>query len=203
MAASDDERAAWPNGPFSTDSWLKLTDGELAQLSEELIALSGPLADSASRRRRNARPCSCSPTAPRAGHDSPGRRPAARRCPALWLGETVSELGTAVSSLAIPLVAVVTLHAGAFATGVLIAAAWLPWVVIGLPAGAWVDRLPARRVMIAADVVSVLAFASVPVAAWLGVLTPTAARLRAARRLRGGLLPDLVPRAASLDAAVG
>ena len=96
------------------------------------------------------------------------RRPDVR---ALWLGETVSELGTAVSSLAIPLVAVVTLHAGAFATGLLIAAAWLPWVVIGLPAGAWVDRLPARRVMIAADVLSVLAFASVPVAAWLGVLT--------------------------------
>ena len=44
-------------------------------------------------------------------------------------------------------------------------------MVIGLPAGAWVDRLPARRVMIAADVMSVLAFASVPVAAWLGVLT--------------------------------
>jgi predicted MFS family arabinose efflux permease len=90
---------------------------------------------------------------------------------ALWIGETVSELGTSVSSLAIPLVAVVTLHAGAFATGALIAAAWLPWVVIGLPAGAWVDRLPARRVMIAADVLSMLAFASVPVAAWQGVLT--------------------------------
>jgi MFS family permease len=90
---------------------------------------------------------------------------------ALWLGETVSELGTAVSSLAIPLVAVVTLHAGPLATGVLIAGAWLPWVVIGLPAGAWVDRLPARRVMIAADVLAALAFASVPVAAWLGVLT--------------------------------
>jgi DNA-binding transcriptional ArsR family regulator len=38
-AASDDERAAWPTGPFSTGSWLKLTDGELAALSEELIAL--------------------------------------------------------------------------------------------------------------------------------------------------------------------
>ena len=43
--------------------------------------------------------------------------------------------------------------------------------MIGLPAGAWVDRLPARRVMIAADVLAALAFASVPVAAWLGVLT--------------------------------
>jgi DNA-binding transcriptional ArsR family regulator len=38
-AASDEERAAWPNGPFSTGSWLKLTDGELAQLCEELVAL--------------------------------------------------------------------------------------------------------------------------------------------------------------------
>src|SRR6202000_2184738 len=89
----------------------------------------------------------------------------------LWVGETVSELGSSVSSLAIPLVAVVTLHAGAFATSLLIAAAWVPWVLIGLPTGAWVDRLPARRVMIAADAVSVLAFASVPVAAWLDVLT--------------------------------
>jgi MFS family permease len=90
---------------------------------------------------------------------------------ALWFGETISELGSTVSSLAIPLVAVVTLHAGAFVTSLLIAAAWLPWVLIGLPAGAWVDRLPARRVMIAADALSVIAFASVPVAAGLGVLT--------------------------------
>ena len=89
----------------------------------------------------------------------------------LWLGETISELGSTVSSLAIPLVAVVTLHAGPFATSMLIAAAWLPWVLIGLPAGAWVDRLAPRTVMIAADMVSVLAFVSVPIAAWLGMLT--------------------------------
>ena len=89
----------------------------------------------------------------------------------LWLGETISELGSTVSSLAIPLVAVVTLQAGPFATSMLIAAAWLPWVLIGLPAGAWVDRLAPRTVMIAADMVSVLAFVSVPIAAWLGMLT--------------------------------
>ena len=89
----------------------------------------------------------------------------------LWLGETISELGSTVSSLAIPLVAVVTLHAGPFATSMLIAAAWLPWLLIGLPVGAWVDRLAPRKVMIAADVVSVLAFVSVPIAAWLGMLT--------------------------------
>ncbi|HEX5191274.1 MAG TPA: MFS transporter [Solirubrobacteraceae bacterium] len=90
---------------------------------------------------------------------------------ALWFGETVSELGTTVSSLAVPLVAIVALHAGAFAVSMLMAAAWLPWLLIGLPAGAWVDRLPARPVMIVADLVAAGSFASVPVAAALGVLT--------------------------------
>jgi MFS family permease len=63
------------------------------------------------------------------------------------------------------------LHASTFAVGVLAAAAWLPWLVIGLPAGAWVDRWPARRVMIVCDVISAALYASVPIAAWAGVLT--------------------------------
>lgn len=41
-----------------------------------------------------------------------------------------------MSAVIVPLVAVVTLHAGAFIVGLLSAAAWLPWLVIGLPAGA-------------------------------------------------------------------
>jgi MFS family permease len=89
----------------------------------------------------------------------------------LWTGETTSCLGTAISELALPLVAISVLHASAFAVSALMAAVWLPWVVIGLPAGAWVDRLPRRSVMIAADLVSLAAFASVPVAAWCRVLT--------------------------------
>lgn len=91
------------------------------------------------------------------------------RC--LWVGETISKLGSTVSAVIVPLVAVVTLHAGAFIVGLLSAAAWLPWLVIGLPAGAWVDRLARRRVMLAADAVSLALFASVPLAAWLGVLS--------------------------------
>ena len=55
--------------------------------------------------------------------------------------------------------------------GALATAAWLPWLLIGLPAGAWVDGLPARGVMIAADLVSAAAYASVPLAWWLDVLT--------------------------------
>jgi predicted MFS family arabinose efflux permease len=55
--------------------------------------------------------------------------------------------------------------------GALATAAWLPYLVIGLPAGAWVDRLPPRAVMIAADLVSAAAYASVPVAWALDLLT--------------------------------
>jgi predicted MFS family arabinose efflux permease len=89
----------------------------------------------------------------------------------LWIGETISQLGNAMAVVGVPLVAVIVLHVGTFTLGVLTAAAWLPWLVIGLPAGAWVDRLPARRVMIVCDVVSALLYASVPVTAWAGALT--------------------------------
>jgi MFS family permease len=89
----------------------------------------------------------------------------------LWIGETISQLGNAMAVVGVPLVAVIVLHASTFTLGVLTAAAWLPWLLIGLPAGAWVDRLPARRVMIVCDVVSAMLYASVPVTAWAGVLT--------------------------------
>ncbi len=89
----------------------------------------------------------------------------------LWAGESVSALGTSVSRLALPLAAVVTVHASAFAVAALTALAWLPWLIIGLPAGAWVDRLPRRTVMLSADALSLVAIASVPAAAWWGALT--------------------------------
>jgi hypothetical protein len=89
----------------------------------------------------------------------------------LWLGEGVSVLGNATSFVLLPLLAVVAFDAGPGFMGALATAAWLPWLVIGLPAGAWVDGLPARAVMIAADLVSAAAYASVPLAWWLDVLT--------------------------------
>lgn len=89
----------------------------------------------------------------------------------LWIGETVSQVGNAMAVVGVPLVAVVVLHASTFAVGVLAAAGWLPWLVIGLPAGAWVDRLPVRPVMIGADLLAAVLYGSVPVAAWTGVLS--------------------------------
>ncbi len=89
----------------------------------------------------------------------------------LWTADTASALGTSITALALPLVAVVDLDAGAFAVSALTAATWLPWLLIGLPAGAWVDRLPRRPVMLACDVVSLVLLSSVPVTAWAGALT--------------------------------
>jgi Na+/melibiose symporter-like transporter len=88
----------------------------------------------------------------------------------LWGGETVSELGSQVSLLAIPLVAVSTLHATPFQMGALAAATTAAFLVIGLPAGVWVDRRRRRRVMIVSDVGRMLALGSIPVADALGLL---------------------------------
>jgi MFS family permease len=89
----------------------------------------------------------------------------------LWAGQSVSDLGTAVTFLILPLIAVTTLHASAFEVGALAAAEWLPWLLIGLPAGAWVDRLRCRPLLIACDVARALLVGSVPLAAAFGVLT--------------------------------
>ena len=91
----------------------------------------------------------------------------------LWVGETTSAFGSSVTSIAFPLLAATTLNADTVAIGLLVAAAWLPWLVIGLPAGAWVDRLPRRAVMLVCDIVSVLLYVSIPVAQFLGILTIT------------------------------
>jgi predicted MFS family arabinose efflux permease len=80
-------------------------------------------------------------------------------------------IGSSVTFVALPLVAVVSLHASTFLVTLLSASTWFPWLLLGLPAGAWVDRLSPRRVMLACDAVSFAAFASVPVCTWLGVLT--------------------------------
>jgi predicted MFS family arabinose efflux permease len=89
----------------------------------------------------------------------------------LWIGESVSEVGNAMAVVGVPLLAVAVLHASTFAVAALTAAAYVPWLVIGLPVGAWVDRLPCRPLMVVCDVVAAVLFASLPAAAWLHVLT--------------------------------
>jgi predicted MFS family arabinose efflux permease len=88
----------------------------------------------------------------------------------LWFGETISQLGTSMAVVVMPLLAVTVLHASTLTVTALVAAAWLPWLVIGLPAGAWIDRRPPRAVLITSDVISAALYASIPVAAWCHVL---------------------------------
>jgi len=89
----------------------------------------------------------------------------------LWSASAISQLGTQVSELAIPLAAIIALHAGPAGVGALAAMGYLPGAVFGLYAGAWADRLSRRRIMIAADIARLAVLATVPVAFALGVLT--------------------------------
>ncbi|MET7281489.1 MFS transporter [Kribbella sp. NPDC005582] len=88
-----------------------------------------------------------------------------------WTGETVNRFGTAISGVAIPLIAISELSASTFEVGVLTAASWAPWLLIGLPVGAWIDRRHRRPLMIGTSVISLLLLAAVPVAAAAGLLS--------------------------------
>jgi hypothetical protein len=88
-----------------------------------------------------------------------------------WIGETVNQVGSAMALIGVPLLAVLYLHATTFEVGALAAAGYLPWLFVGLPAGAWVDRLRPRPLMIACDVASAALYAGVPVAYAFGVLS--------------------------------
>ncbi|MGR6916211.1 MFS transporter [[Actinomadura] parvosata] len=89
----------------------------------------------------------------------------------LFLADSASQVGTQLLFLALPLVAVTALHASPFELGLLTACETLAFVVIGLPAGAIVDRRRKRSVMVVSDWARALALASVPLAWWAGVLT--------------------------------
>jgi MFS family permease len=88
----------------------------------------------------------------------------------LWAAQSASAIGSQFTAVALPLLAALSLGASPMAFGVLAAAAGLPHLLFGLLAGAWVDRLRRRPVMIAADIVRAILLATIPFAAALGVL---------------------------------
>ena len=88
-----------------------------------------------------------------------------------WAAQSISQLGSQISALALPLVAIVALDASPFAVAALATVEFLPFLLFALPAGVWVDRLPRRPIMIPADVARAVALGSVAVSAALGVLT--------------------------------
>ncbi|WP_158882502.1 MFS transporter [Amycolatopsis anabasis] len=89
----------------------------------------------------------------------------------LWAGDTVSQVGTFVGHTVLPMIAVTALSASAFETGLLTAAENAAFLLIGLPAGVWVDRLRRRPLMLRADFFRAALLFTVPLAWWLDMLT--------------------------------
>src|SRR5687768_10477028 len=91
----------------------------------------------------------------------------------LWAAETISQIGSQVTLLALPLAAILILDASAFEVGALSSIEVAPFLLVGLPAGVWVDRLRRRPILIAGDIGRAIALASIPIAYWLDALTLT------------------------------
>lgn len=89
----------------------------------------------------------------------------------LWSAQTVSQFGSQISGLALPLVAILVLRSSTFAVAALNVVEFVPFIVLSLPAGVWVDRLRRRRILVAADWGRAAALGSVPAAYAAGVLT--------------------------------
>jgi MFS family permease len=89
----------------------------------------------------------------------------------LWGAATVSQVGSQVTLIALPLVAVLTLDASAFQVALLTAFDFVPFLLFGLPAGVWIDRLARRPVMVATDIGRALALLTIPLAYAADALT--------------------------------
>jgi MFS family permease len=89
----------------------------------------------------------------------------------LWAAETISQLGSQVTLLALPLAAILILDATAFQVGALSSIETAPFLLVGLPAGVWVDRLRRRPILIAGDLGRAVVLTSIPIAYWLDALT--------------------------------
>jgi MFS family permease len=88
----------------------------------------------------------------------------------LWTGQTVSELGSVVTRTAVPLVALLVLGAGPMEMALLVVAGSLAILLVGFFAGAWVDRVRRRPLLIGTDLVRSLLLFSIPIAYAAGVL---------------------------------
>jgi MFS family permease len=88
----------------------------------------------------------------------------------LWAGQTISQFGSQISALALPIVAIVVLDASAFQVALLGTVEFLPFLLFTLPAGVWVDRLRRRPILVVADLGRAALLVTVPIAYGLDVL---------------------------------
>lgn len=91
----------------------------------------------------------------------------------LWAAETISHFGSSITGIALPFVAITLLDAGPLEVAILNLADFLPFLLIGLLAGALVDRLPRRAVLIGGDLGRATLILTIPLAYLAGLLTLT------------------------------
>lgn len=91
----------------------------------------------------------------------------------LWTSILISSFGAQITMLALPLTAAVLLHASPTQMGVLIFMESLPFVLLSLPSGVWLDRVRKLPVYIVGESLIAIGVASVPFAWWMGWLTMT------------------------------
>ena len=135
------------------------------------------------------------------------RKNSARDLRLVTVGQGVSLVGDAITTLALPIVAVDLLNADSLGTGLLGAASTVAYLVIGLQAGVWIDRSSRRAFLIAADAARVLLLLAVPALYLIGALTLPAliaieAGLGAATVFFQIAMPAYLPRLASGDRLV-
>ena len=115
------------------------------------------------------------PSPPEAATIPPKRRPSLWRHSdfvKLWTAQTITQFGDEITQFALPLVAILELRAGPFELGLLGPFQFLPFILLTIPAGVWVDRLRRKPILISADIGRALLLSSIPVAfigGWLSI----------------------------------
>jgi MFS family permease len=90
----------------------------------------------------------------------------------LWTAHTVTQVGDEITQFALPLTAIITLEATPFQIGLLGTFQFLPFILLTIPAGVWVDRMRRKPILIGADLGRALILSSVPIAflgGWLSI----------------------------------
>ncbi|HYR94060.1 MAG TPA: MFS transporter [Methylomirabilota bacterium] len=127
----------------------------------------------------------------------------------LWIGQSISAIGSSVTFVALPLTAAFNLNATPQQMGLLVAAGWLPYLFFSLFAGAWSDRLPRKPILVVTDLARAAILVTIPLAAVAGVLRIEHVLIAAFvagsmtvlfRAAYGPFIPALVGRDALVDA---
>jgi MFS family permease len=88
----------------------------------------------------------------------------------LWFGQSVSQIGDSVTALALPFTAILVLQADTFQVALLTTMGTISWLILGLAAGTWIDRVRRQPVMVAADLGRCVLLLAVPLSIWLHVI---------------------------------